>query len=91
MHLLLIFLVIHILCCLIKFIFSHHISIIPRVTPLKIAFRALTAATQHVHQLLIIINVQQLLEGDFSNLSKYNNLFVALLLYERQLKWLCEY
>ena len=59
-----------------------------RVTPRQVALRALTAATRRIRQLFIVVNAQQLLEGDFSNLNKLNDSFVALLLYECDLKQL---
>ena len=60
----------------------------PRVTPRQVALRALTAATRRIRQLFIVVNAQQLLEGDFSNLNELNDSFVALLLYEHHLKQL---
>ncbi len=36
-----------------------------------------------------MVNAQQLLEGDFSNLNELNDSFVVLLLYECHLKQLC--
>ena len=58
----------------------------PRVTPQQIALRALTAATQRIRQLFIVLNADKLLDCNFGDLNEHNASFVALLLYECELK-----
>ena len=58
----------------------------PRVTPRQVALRALTMAARRVRQVFIILNSQQLLDGDYSDLNEHNDSFDALLLYEHRLK-----
>jgi hypothetical protein len=65
-------------------IFHLHIShlAMPRVTPRRLALRALTTATRRIRRLFIVQNVKELLNGDLTELNKHKDSFLALSTYE---------